>query len=42
MPLDVTQPGSSRNTNAKIHPLDQLEEDLAMWCAQHGRSGDIF
>jgi hypothetical protein len=42
MPLQVSalpgsnQPGPSRQP--PTHPLKQLEDDLARWCHQHGKS----
>jgi len=36
MPLELDRAGPSRRI--PTHPLSQLEEDLAIWCNQHGQS----
>jgi hypothetical protein len=36
MPLELNRAGPSRRI--PTHPLSQLEEDLAIWCNQHGQS----
>jgi len=35
MPLELNRAGPSRRM--PTHPLSQLEEDLAIWCNQHGQ-----
>lgn len=38
MPLEVNRAGPSTTRRIPTHPLSQLEEDLAIWCNQHGQS----